>query len=237
MPKNKNLATPPDKAGNMAGAPKPKKAVKPMVAIYLRDGLRGLTASRQIKTLLAARVFSCGQNIIWMDTLDRAHWRDAITGLGANGGGFLYVASMPVLADNTGDLEGVFELARSNNVTIFVVHERVKLGPSADTSSILVPASKLLAEGKEAREKAYKARARASYAGINAAAERKNEATKEKLAIASQFWSDPSMTIGDISRHCGLSATTLYAKLGKRDLPARQKGRPKKSDGFTDLAG
>lgn len=167
----------------------------------------------------------------------RANWRNAITSLGAHGGGRLYAAGMSALADNEDDLRAFLEQAAANKITIYVIRERVKLEPHTVKPKAIDAAVKLLQEDRDATVGASTRRAEANRMGVATAVARKNQTTEEKLAIARELWPDQSLSAKEIADRSGLSVTTLYGKLGKRELPPSHKKESKKSDGFSDLSG
>lgn len=199
--------------------------------------MRGLSVKKQVAAILTPKLLWYGAVTVWIEDGSQENLLKAVCSLGAESRDFyvspaaLYVSSAAVLGNNENDLVEIVKAARKNNVAIYIVNKRIKLEPSEP--SALAAAKEMFLESRGTVAKTSIMRAQATKAAILAAAMAKNDATKAKLLIAQSLWPDRSLSISEIATRSGLSAATLYKKLGKRN----DKGSPRRTVDFTNPTG
>lgn len=137
----------------------------------------------------------------------------------------IHVATLLALAVSESDLLSVLTAATGRGATIVAVDSGLQIAPGSDMAAASAAVQDWLRAKAVATSDAWKLN------GVQAAADKKRQATLRKLRVARPLWRDtkPSrLTTDAIAAASELSVKTLYAELGRR--PRIQFGRRKVDD-------
>lgn len=203
---------------------------------YVRNGVWGWSIEEQEKALCSARVLDAKR--VFRDELSKAQakmparvkpeWLEQRAKLFRSTqhrrGETIYVATLLVLGISEADLIGCFAAAAVRHDTVTAIDSGFTIKPDAGAKEIGAAIADWTRAKREAQTRAGR------RLGSAAAAEAKTARTLAKIVKARPLWSRPSGEISadQIAERVGLSAKTLYAYLGRREVAQQAEMRREK---------